>query len=145
MQEPIVIHETAKLAKHVGFDWETFRYYMVCNEKPELCYKIEDSGSDEREYRFDYDDFLENWNFPYVVGEEYSAPPQSLLQKYLMDIHGIYVCPDFSKKGWSYHFTLLKDINLYYKDPQKFFDSFEEALEAGLQEALQLLLKNKKS
>jgi hypothetical protein len=131
MEEQLVTFETAKLAKEKGFHWKA------------KCYHSDGT--------FQNRDQLTNYNNKmFVHGDEYliSAPTQSLLQKWLREVHNLNVwvsskttdkgntifiphgrtIPDTIKKG------LVKDVIAY-----KTFDNNEEALEFGLQEALKLI------
>ena len=76
--------------------------------------------------------------------------PQSLIQKWLRDIHNIHVIPYImtvidSKK---YTFTVLQPkpdgLNGCYEilSSNKEFDKYEDALEIGIQESLKYLINN---
>ena len=68
---------------------------------------------------------------------EWSAPTQSLLQKWLRDVHRnyVYVLPDSIEDEndikWRHNTILTSTSSLY--------STYEEALEAGLYEALTLI------
>lgn len=75
-----------------------------------------------------------------------SAPTQSLLQKWLREEYNlhIYVVPNGNNLGW--RIANLRDIKvdkLVYDIKEEFqdtlFNTYEEALEVGLQEALKLI------
>lgn len=76
-----------------------------------------------------------------------SRPTQSLLQKWLRDNHKIHinVFPvfEFKVQGWSYKMASIfvnpKDKLLPLLQDKGYFDTYEEALEAGLVEALKLI------
>lgn len=121
MKEPIITFETAKLAKERGF-------------------------SDPVDY-FYYDHFGEikllNWPLPFNHNtdneEHWSAPRQSLLQKWLRDdwkIHP-YIVPQGDGKRW--HVPTIRqnhkdvlDSHLWRKKEENYYDSYEDALEAAL-------------
>ena len=120
MKEQLISSETAKLAKEKGFD----KVLYITN----ISY-------------FYYDDFLStgsNSLVTYRYKERpniYLAPTQSLLQKWLREIHGIevWVTPLFDKVykvNWFYT-TLFQKSNTFTK--------YEEALEVGLVDALNLI------
>ena len=118
MQEQLISFETAKLAKEKGFILPCHYWY---NFKGLLC------GRFEREHH------PANGNFP-----SYSAPTQSLLQKWLREIHGIHIAilpkmlPSNQVTYYSFKGKLKKNFeNLY--------NTYEEALEVGLLEALKLI------
>lgn len=74
--------------------------------------------------------------WPYI-----SRPTQSLLQKWLREIHGINVyvayCEYSIKSENTWSFTLDNPTKL--QNWQESFNSYEEALGKGLQEALKLI------
>jgi len=68
IEEQRVGFDNAKLLKEKGFEVPTDRYYRSDNL---LVLNTVDSNGDEREYYFDSDDFLENWNKPkWVIGKD---------------------------------------------------------------------------
>ena len=94
---------------------------------------------------FDFEDLdnNENYNGSEWVSGYYSAPTQSLLQKWVREEHKIFVCCGISSTN--YREKLLSfDTNVYTHDlghSQTFKEnsSYEQALEAGLIEALKLI------
>lgn len=141
MKEQLVSFETAKLAKEKGFRNFCFYYY---DKHGKLVEPYEENGSStDVEFRVDLDDFLENHNQSY--NKCHSAPTQSLLQKWLRDEHDLeaYVIPNhYYKDG-----KLVKQYRAWKptKTGQEmisrdtFFNTYEQALEKGLQEALKLI------
>ena len=120
MTEKLISYETAKLAKEKGFDWPVNRTY----NKSE---KLDDFD--------EYDASLSNYN---EWNNFTSAPTQSLLQKWLRELHKIHIdISPFYYKGnfisWN-----LRIHNTYYKDK---YNTYEEALEYGLKECLNKLPK----
>lgn len=137
MKEQLITFETAKLAKEKGFNWETFYYRqksaVIGDETILPLVKVNESN---------------DWNnaFKHAV-PYYSIPTQSLLQKWLRDIHSI-------------HIIIIPTIGCYYTfkivdvqcDPENTierppysavnaydYNSYEEVLEIALQEALKLI------
>lgn len=118
MQEQLITFETAQLAQEKGF-----------SENVDFCYDSEEKNIED----------------PYVynVGDlsgddELYAPTQSLLQKWLREVHNIHIAilpkilPSNQVKYYSFKGKLKKNFeNLY--------NTYEEALEIGLQEALKLI------
>lgn len=119
MQENLITFETAKLAKEKGY-------------KNHDCKKYDSDGL-HAIYGF--------------VSKGTAAPTQSLLQKWLRDIHKIHIEPQLSRNSqeeykdwWFYLYPNLSGGRI------KFFPSeigeglsYEKALEIGLQEALKLI------
>jgi hypothetical protein len=116
MKEQLITFETAKLAKEKGFFYKG------------MMYRKGGTLSDGK-------GFMSNLDV-------YSAPTQSLLQKWLRDVHNIDVWAqpfvrNTSLPDESYSYFLYKD-GVWKNDGVDFLD-FEEALEKGLQEALKLI------
>ncbi len=111
MEEQLISFETAKLAKGRGFKKE---WCSIAYKEDKKLYM--DTG----------------------LYTNYPAPTQSLLQKWLREKHRIYVIPLFDEPyGWTIGInskTVKFNLNL-------FFNTYEEALEKGLQESLKLIEK----
>jgi hypothetical protein len=134
MQEELISFETAKLAKEKGFDWECENYYDVpkyplySRDTKEICH---------RKYRNakGYDS--------YYTQNEYKAPTQSLLQKWLREVHKIdvFVSKIGSTSYKKYYFQISKNdtwINSDNSNSTRYL-KFEDALEKGLFESLKLI------
>lgn len=146
--EQLVSFETAKLAKQKGFNWLCYHHYDNINL---VANYVENGSSTDVEFRADLEDLLENYNSKHLIGEFYSAPTQSLLQRWLREEYGIHI--NIQKlyqcnvspavfEGWHIYvagktFEIRYDINDILID--KTFSTYEEALEAGLQEGLKLI------
>ena len=137
MEETLISFETARLAKEKGFNIFQDSWY---DKNGEECF-VEHS-----DYCFsDYFSFKELDNGELITEEEiYSAPTQSLLQKWLRKKHELSV-ETFSL---SYHnkiqFTFnIKKLNesliIIISKNNLHYNSDEEALEAGLLECLKLI------
>lgn len=155
MKEVLITFPTAKLAKEKGFQIETQKAYI----NNQLFTNFEKSCG-EREFYFDANDFYRNWNekgwfFDKIDGsgcfgckqdnrwlEAYSAPTQSLLQKWLREVHDININIETLQKGNSivYSSYLVYIIEtLHVKLFEKSFDTYEQALEQELINALKLI------
>lgn len=123
MKDEIVKYETAVLAKEKGFNIPVLYSYGLEGENTL-------SPTDDNSL-FDL-----NTN-----GEHgYSAPTQSLLQKWLREVHGIYVFVYMDEILWdSFRFNVLMNDQMVYDERTIMFDTYEEALEAGLSEGLKLI------
>ena len=139
MKEQLISFETAKLAKEKGFDWETQKVYDVDEtniKNPTIYIYGEDLSGDDELY----------------------APTQSLLQKWLREVHNCFIdiLPhrdgDSKNKQWKSKKDVFwsVEVDYYGKDfkieltddadfTQHFNNSYEEALEIGLQESLKLI------
>ena len=128
IEEQIISLETAKLANNKGFNVECDYFY--------------NRGSN---YKLQNDSIIR-------TGDDliYEAPTQSLLQKWLRDLHGVDIHITRNKPSYrEYRVEIYKidntpnyiyfQINTKKSNGCKWFDDYEEALEQGLQEALKLI------
>ena len=148
MNEQLISFKTDRLAKEKGFNEPCYFYYYdnECLNTP----FIENGSSTDVEFRVDVEDFLEKHNFEYY--DKFSAPTQSLLQKWfrevkLIDISvGYNYCKEIKNKhGFlpeSFYQCCITDIrnNDIISDTVGYGSkTYEDALEMGLQEALELI------
>lgn len=120
MQEQLISFKTAKLAKEKGFNWKTFWFYTI--EKLYEYDTIEELF--ECEIKFSSDHF----------DGSASAPTQSILQKWLREIHNIHIeIKEVINNQWTYN---LRSKNIFCNNNYK---SYEDALESGLFNALELI------
>lgn len=135
MKEQLISFETAKLAKEKGFNIPTLYGYNI---KEEVLQHIDYASYSPGEPEILITDFIKSW--------EYQAPTQSLLQKWLREEHEIHI----EIYRMSNHFKCRivgKDdrfgdddiyrMREYHRGLQG--NTYEEALEKGLQEALKLI------
>lgn len=115
MKEQIVTFETAKLAKEKGFNWfgKSYTHKGIFQD---------------REILSDYNNWYSNTKDNYLI----TAPTQSLLQKWLRDVKNIFISVDVN-----YCYKIYKDDEYFTESND--YNSYEEALEVGLQEALILI------
>jgi hypothetical protein len=116
MKEQLITFETAKLAKERGFDLDSKgrKNCMFFASNGRLCDKV-----------YDFDNVC-------------LAPTQSLLQKWLREVHKLYITTRPYKLTNRYQFFVTitsEEDNFTFNK----FDSYEEALEKGLEEALKLI------
>lgn len=151
MKEDLISFETAKLAKEKGFDIPVFYFIKDCGEGLGIISHLECEIIESCEFN----EILENHN---LKKEEniWSQPTQSLLQKWLREKHNIhvYVVTSFYNRsellGYIYCIDIFDSNNIHFgieRDEEQrvllgvaiSFNSYEEALEIGLQEALKLI------
>lgn len=119
MREQLISFETAKLAKEKGFFYKG------------MMYRKGGTLSDGK-------GFMSNLDL-------YSAPTQSLLQKWLREKHKIHCLADCNAVGWAWFIETTEGTHIKsgdYKAPipeSGRWETYEEALEAGLKEALNLI------
>lgn len=133
MKEQLISFETAKLAKEKGFNLNSGRFYYVYDYK-ELVHEK------DNEYNIRHPDYKDRFT---------AVPTQSLLQKWLREVHKIHItvyCMEKSlENGWETYFDIhLKQqtkMNALQSIAGKAreFNTYEQALEVGLQEALKLI------
>ena len=136
MKEQLISFETAKLAKEKCFNWECYASYNINGEDFEdttIRSSIKDVNSD---MMFD----LYSYN-PEKGSERCDVPTQSLLQKWLRENHKLIISIIPSLDGGyfngEYDFE-IRDTEFHLSDDTN-FNSYEHALECGLQEALKII------
>lgn len=129
MTEEFVTLETAELLKEKGFKEDVFTFYEVdCVEGDMILSETYDESGNSNEKN----DCL-------------SAPTQSLAQKWLRETKNIHICVYNCACGYGYEISKADNgthmASSVYKGTNdgEEWDSYEEALEAGLQEALKLI------
>lgn len=144
MQEKIVLLETAKLAKEKGFNWSVINYYTKPNKHNKKSYLTESEGyMTERLESSDWNNGQGSYpTMPERV--ECSAPTQALLQKWLREVHDIevYVRSTRDFKGKKHYIAFIAERNGCL---ETYHETYESALEHGLQEALKLIPDEKHS
>ncbi len=129
MTEELVTLETAKLLKEKGFKEDVSVFYeLVCEE-----------GSYEYELFESYD--AQNYNASVY---SFSAPTQYIAQKWLREIKKLHITIYNSASGYTYDISKADMGTVLYCFPEGpndagNWDTYEEALEAGLVECLKLI------
>ena len=133
MKEQLISFETAKLAKEKGFKIPTPVMYKG-NEK---------SYGHNNEWGIDEQRL--DGKFPYTNQQWYSIPTQSFLQTWLREKYNIdiSIIKEVNKYLFvSYNILISESCNSKYKDLINLdvnYNTYEEALEVALQEALNLI------
>ena len=144
MEEQLINFETAKLAKEKGFNIPTRNFYADFTWKSIEVYSCIEVG---------YNEFTDSMENNHGFGDITLIPTQSLLQKWLREVHNIEVLisripPEAVLADKNKGKNILRNYNCYVwnlnSNPRIsnngiFLDIYEEALEAGLQEALKLI------
>lgn len=145
MGEQLITFETAKLAKEKGFDVGVNQSYVIYKES----YNYDDDPNHRESYKVNDIEINSHYHVNNHKGidlsnelyEAYSAPIQSLLQKWLRDVHGIevYVRSAYkifeTKKSW----ISFIDSKTFGGCLERYYLTYEESLEDGLQEGLKLV------
>lgn len=147
-KEKLVELETGKLAKEKGFDWCVEDYYPIYRKKEiNIPTQAEDYDSDMIVSR--------NWNngvgsYPTKAEDvNCSAPTQSLLQKWIREVHNIHIEVQLDQTiHMKYALKIIycdkEDETSYIEikpDEWYLYYKFEEALEIGLKTALKFITK----
>lgn len=120
MEDQVVSFETAKLAKEKGFDISTNKYW--CNyyiDEPFNKWKL--LPTEELSISF----------------MEFAAPTQSLLQKWLREVHNLVITISLGLFSEKYSYELSHSDKVY--GIEYINGTYEDALEKGLIEALKLI------
>jgi len=126
-KEELIKFETAVLAKEKGFVNRSTEKWCdnVEGQEPVLT-----TGTSSLYHPL----FTNNQD----IYHEFEAPTQSLLQRWLREVHKIHITiTSISQESWQYHITKVGDSlgKLYNED----YDDYEEALEDALVHALNLI------
>lgn len=128
MQEQLISFDTAKLAKNKKFSAETHYWYNENDSKPK-------GGTAPGTFYSNHA----------TRSDLYSAPTQSLLQKWLRDGFNFHIelslfnDSKFRVEIWKFKPSYrMHVVNIEYLS-DKLYDTYEEALEDGLFEALKLI------
>lgn len=126
MKETLISFETAKIAKEKGFDIPVL--YGVYGRKMKLTHDVNHK--------------LINWNAStkqQKQSQATSVPTQSLLQKWLREDHSkeLFVYKNLEKG--KYICYLYSGVKRYSGYTENEGDTYEQALEKGLTEALKLI------
>lgn len=119
MQEQLISLSTAKLAKEKKFEAIISPHYFG-NELIN-------------------DGIIRNWNSNQYRKNCYSAPSQSLLQRWFREVHYMSIEPSIDQDGWNCLVRSMKDGSCLAEMPVYYYDTYEQALEVGLLEALKLI------
>lgn len=132
MTEELVTLETAKLLKAAGFKEDVSSFY-------ELVYK----GGSGPEYEIDESYDAQNYNTDvYSI----SAPTQSIAQRWLRETKNLHI--EIYRSAVGYGYAIVKaDNGTWQEDDDSrgpndggLWDTYEETLEAGIKEALKLII-----
>ena len=128
-KESIISFETAKLAKELGFN-EDCSYYWNTSKHNDI------TGSD----RHWLDQFKNDRGYPdaFYNINEFKAPEQSSLQKWIRENHDIHIYVIAMKYGFRLFVSAKGNRNLQaYTEEKCFYVTYEQALEDGLKKALE--------
>lgn len=124
MKEELVGFETAQLAKEKGFDAPGDIFYIISTRK----YPTDKPVSSDTIMRLG-------------LTIDVAAPTQSLLQRWLRDVHNIHIENSLSdlELHWDVALYEIRPEARWLKSGQRQIPSYEEAIEVGLIKALKLI------
>jgi hypothetical protein len=144
MKEELISFETAKLAKEKGFTVETIE-----DVNNRIYWEKHPKYANKEQYYKEYCDLDELLTYEEHEdnGKPYSAPTQSLLQRWLREEHKIEVSISWEQNmNWFYSIMWLWGTNAMItlelddiNNTKSGYKTYEEALEQGLIEALKLI------
>lgn len=157
MEEQLITFKTARLAKEKGYvnfekdfksaledtrnySKQTYVFYRTYDKNPIMNYSTDVNLVVTQTGNSDIGGLLESYEDEnYTIQSNYLAPTQSLLQKWLRDIHFIDVEPKAIRfvgdEKASYYNNYINGSMIEMKK----YNSYEEALEEGLYQALLLI------
>ena len=124
IEESYVSFDTAKLLKEAGFEANLKTRYVE-EEKDEWAFW--ESGTKRSDYNY-FDDTI-------------SCPTQALAARWLREVHNIFIQLNPTFDGWLLDLFDLKKHQYILTNKNANADSYEQALEDGLQEAIKLIKK----
>jgi hypothetical protein len=149
MKDERITLETAKLAKVKNFNIRingSYVEYLVDKTDPEYPEGGGAFSMKKGEVEFDSDPFINNGDSDYSneLYEIYAAPTQSLLVRWLREVHNIQVyCYSSTKNGEGIYRDYVVHVNeISINDARdEEFQTYEEAMEAGLKIVLRDYIK----
>ena len=136
MKEQLISFEASKLAKDKGFNLEVYNAYRGDNKNlvdlGDVWHYGCEGGMELEEWFYDYNSYSHRLLI--------SAPTQSLLQRWLREVHDISIKVD----DYYYNSKVRYDVNVSKLGSQEdntkgVYETYEQALEAGLLEGLKLI------
>lgn len=158
--EQVISFETAKIAKEKGFKDMTTHYYLDNGSLKEN--RVYVHYGNDGDFYVELEEFLESYNSGWVATEKgefcfgcaspnymevFSAPSQSVLQKWLREVHDIDVTV-WIRFADAYGVLIYKNRNnvkgydeiIVHPTPDNYKTGvYEDALERGLRKALELV------
>lgn len=142
MQEQLITLKTAKLAKEKGFkfEWDEHEFDGFELGMFEFGKRYDNNEIHPLSYFFiNTHHNIEQWMLLDIP-----CPTQSLLQKWLRDVHGVEIEISKIEEGYKSYFFKTREEHVklicdFLKERVNFHATYEEALEVGLLEALKLI------
>lgn len=127
MKEQLISFETAKLAKERGFDISKLEYISTCAIYGDAEYVQGFINTELYKARIDL----------YKDKDILLAPTQSLLQKWLREVHYMHITINYRGRYFGHAWSMKH--HKYWEFHSGDFKTYEEALEQGLIESLKLI------
>jgi hypothetical protein len=133
MEDELVSFEVAKLAKEKRFNqYCNYAYYEIYKDS-------------EIEIKFSSNETMYSSEWKYFIQESFITPTQSLLQRWLREVHGakLYCVPSpLSSRvnNWTWMLDAYEEgVWKGRVQSDSIFDTYEQSLEKGLLETLKLI------
>ena len=144
MQEELITFETAKLAKQKGFNIEALNFYTKPKSK---MFGIDEHGRSYSAHNTPKKLYTIGKDAALNIESVYPAPTQSLLQKWLREEHKFHVEVFINDSSinkleeYTYNISLprIKEDEVNWKYDLTICNTYEEALETALYQALKLI------
>lgn len=130
--------EVAKLLKEAGFDWEVYDGYIMYEDGSgfttdfQTPYNFNSDGGDL--FRRNYRGYKEVISKPFI----------DVAQRWLREVKGYIILVNYNEYLETFYYSMCytKNTNRYIDDRDDCRDtSFEEAQEAGIKKALEMILE----
>jgi len=122
MTDQLISFETAILAKEKGFNEPCYDTFMGDASIKNISYHFNEPAYNTE-----------------LLKCSYSAPTQSLLQRWLREIHKIHIVINYNIVNKTYLFCILNLKQDEILSEQYLYFTYEETLEKALQEALEFI------
>jgi len=149
MEDSLISFETAKLAKEKGFKGSEnstihINWSQDCDYKTKISFEPYCflNGNFYNHYKYSIEKFKNLFTDKKVFTVRVDISTQSLLQKWLREVYDIHVNPNYqyTKSNVSLGYSLSVESGRYkYIGKYIYGTIYEDVLEIGLQEALQLI------
>lgn len=126
MKDQLIEFATAQLAKEKGFDVPVYKYFYDEHSTGKRTIGYENHATD-------YSKHKRGTNYECVA-----CPSPSLLQRWLREQHNLHITVSFNAAD-EYSLLITKFQHNHYIEVPESFETYEQALESGLNQALQLI------
>lgn len=143
MKDERITLETAKLLKEKKFEIGGHGYYVEYHkthnsDNPSFAMKKGEVELDTSFYFINNNTSCDNSNPNYTM---FAAPTQSLVQKWLREVHNVHIGLDYDIHGWMFFITYIPNPSGEVNWSNDNYNTYEEALEMGFKIAFRDYVK----